>query len=46
MMSLWRHRNEFPPDQFDALVLFHHACGDHGLDFGDCEAAARQALGG
>jgi mRNA-degrading endonuclease RelE of RelBE toxin-antitoxin system len=35
-----------PPDQFGALVLFHHSRGDHRLHFGDREAAARQTLGG
>ena len=44
VISLRRHRNQFPPDQLDALVLLHYACGDHRLDFGDREAAARQAL--
>ncbi len=28
------------PDQFDALVLLHHAGNDHRLDLGDGEARA------
>ena len=46
LVSLWRHRNQLPPDQFDALVLLHDAGRDHRLHFGDGEAAARQALCG
>src|ERR1700735_5524869 len=44
--TLGGHRNQSPPEQFDPLVLLHHARGDHGLHFGDREAAARQTLGG
>jgi len=42
--SLRRHRNQLPPDQFDALVLLHHPGRDHRLDLGDSESAARQTL--
>ena len=45
MVSLRRHRNQFPPDQLDPLVLLHHAGGDHCLHFGGREAPARQTFG-
>ena len=43
---LRRHRNELPPDEFDALVLVHDAGRDHRLDLRHRETPARQTLGG
>src|SRR6516162_9274801 len=46
LISLRRHRNQLPPNQFDALVLLHHAGRDHRLDLSHSETAPRQAFGG
>jgi hypothetical protein len=46
VISLWRHWNELPPDQFDALVLFHHPGGYHCFHLGDRKAPTRQTLSG